>query len=408
MNIKELNKELNLEELVKRHNGRMAVIEATEVKEGNWQSNSTPLSIVDRMINKTTLENKKILVIFNLEFLERLIKKFKIAPDSAYFLADSSLERLISEKIYKVNSVLVNEKDFKKTTFISELTEMQFDLVFTNPPYNGNIDLKIIEEIKKSATELVVVHPSTWLIDLKGKTKIYTAFKKDLKLKSVELFNGNSIFKNSEDKSIGLNVPCVITHIDNSYNGPISVKFFDESHTVGIIEDITKFGKDWLPIVKPFMNIIQNYIEENGNVWDRRLYSLKEDQSKSHAQLAAITGTRSNSHEKMHKDDFYTMVMKNSEGNKGIRKLGSRAGFYEFNTANEVENFIGYCKTDFARFCLALLKNKVDLYCGEMILIPWLDFTESWDDEKLFAYFGINQETQDYIRAFLPDYHGIR
>jgi hypothetical protein len=97
-----------------------------------------------------------------------------------------------------------------------------------------------------------------------------------------------------------------------------------------------------------------------------------------------------------------------SASNKGIRNLESRAGFYEFDSANEVDNFLGYCKTDFARFCLALLKNKSDLYCGEMILIPWLDFTKSWDDEKLFSFFGIDQKTQDYIRAFLPDYHGIR
>ena len=43
-----------------------------------------------------------------------------------------------------------------------------------------------------------------------------------------------------------------------------------------------------------------------------------------------------------------------------------------------------------------------------MDLIPWLDFTEEWDDDKLFKKFDISQELQDYIRDFLPDFHGIR
>jgi hypothetical protein len=57
---------------------------------------------------------------------------------------------------------------------------------------------------------------------------------------------------------------------------------------------------------------------------------------------------------------------------------------------------------------LAILKNGKNAAVGEMDLIPWLDFTQSWDDEKLFAHFNIDQVTQDYIRAFLPDYYGIR
>jgi hypothetical protein len=405
MNIKELNKELNLEELVKRHNGRMAVIKETEVKDkDNLQAHSTPLPIVDRMIAKTTLENKKILVLFNLEFLEQLINKYKVAPANVYLLADSRVEKLISEKLYKVDSALVNAEDFKNKKFISELTKMQFDLVFTNPPYNGNVDLKILQQIKEVATELVIVHPSTWLLDLKGKTKLYSDFKKNLKLKSVELFNGNPIF------DIGLFVPCVITHIDNVHKGPININFFNDNYTASTIEEITKFGNAWLPLVKPFMNTIQALIEENGNVWDRRLPVEKINQSKFHVQLAAIRGHEAYT-EKMHKDDFYTMVMKNSESNKGIRNPDTRADtfiVFEFNTEIEQNNFLNYLKTDFARFCLAVLKNAQKNCYGEMTLIPWLDFTESWDDEKLFSFFGIDQKMQDYIRAFLPDYHGIR
>jgi hypothetical protein len=65
-------------------------------------------------------------------------------------------------------------------------------------------------------------------------------------------------------------------------------------------------------------------------------------------------------------------------------------------------------KTDFSRFCLAIYKTNSQLARGELALIPWLDFTASWDDEKLFEKFDVSQELQDYIRDFLPDYYGIR
>ena len=106
-------------------------------------------------------------------------------------------------------------------------------------------------------------------------------------------------------------------------------------------------------------------------------------------------------------DDFYTMVMKNSEDNKGIRKVTIPPTF-EFDTLKEVDNFINYAKTDFARFCLSIYKNASQLSRGELAIVPWLDFTEEWDDEKLFKKFNVSQELQDYIRDFLPDFHGIR
>jgi site-specific DNA-methyltransferase (adenine-specific) len=116
---------------------------------------------------------------------------------------------------------------------------------------------------------------------------------------------------------------------------------------------------------------------------------------------------------KILKDDFYTMLMQDSEGNKGIRqpnlhKPGGATPTFRFTTEKERDNFINYLKTNFARMALSLYKNGQHLENGEMSLIPYLDFTQEWNDEKLFKKFNVSQELQDYIREFLPDYHGIR
>ena len=57
---------------------------------------------------------------------------------------------------------------------------MKFDVVFSNPPYNSNIDIKILNEIIDVADEFVIVHPSTWVLDLKDKSKLYQDFKTKL------------------------------------------------------------------------------------------------------------------------------------------------------------------------------------------------------------------------------------
>jgi hypothetical protein len=120
--------------------------------------------------------------------------------------------------------------------------------------------------------------------------------------------------------------------------------------------------------------------------------------------LAAIRGTPyrgNNCNAEMLLDDFYTMVMKDSEGNKGIRNPNGRIDgllVWEFNTGLEQENFLNFLQTDMARFCLSLLKISQNSHYGEMGLIPWLDFTEEWNDEKLFKKFNVSQELQDYIR----------
>jgi site-specific DNA-methyltransferase (adenine-specific) len=106
------------------------------------------------------------------------------------------------------------------------------------------------------------------------------------------------------------------------------------------------------------------------------------------------------------------MIMKDSERNKGLRLETKRKDdarlIFSFNTEQEQDNFLNYLKTDFARFCLSMYKVHSNQRAGALNLIPWLDFTEEWDDDKLFAKFDVSQELQDYIRDFLPDYYGIR
>ena len=170
-------------------------LEATS-KDDNWQKNHTPYDIVcERMIEKTSLKDKKILILFNIEFIEILVKKKKIPPSKIYFAADCNIEKDIANKIYKLDHVtIVKDLDEIKKFYgqgETEQTEMEkklIDLCFSNPPYNRGMDLKIITNTLKICKEMVAVHPSTWILDMKNAHIPYTVFKKLIykKLKSVK------------------------------------------------------------------------------------------------------------------------------------------------------------------------------------------------------------------------------
>ena len=378
------------------------------------QSVDTPVSIVSEMLDKVDdLEGKSILALFNCEIVEQLIHKKKVDPSQITFGIDfgGKLKAQAMQKMYGVDIALFKDSFL----FIHQSFKgRKFDVCFSNPPYNDNVDLKIVQTLigngNPIAKEFVIVHPAIWLIDIKGKDTLYNSFKAVTsgKIKSVKVFNGNKTF------GVYLFVPCVITHIDMNHVGGIDVEYFEEKYSVAETSEITKFGKAWLSIVKPFYAMISKKILVTDHVWNHNVSHLPVNNDKYYCQLACIRANVSKNPDQLINDDFYTMCVNDATTNKGIRKSNvnrpksDRIPTFEFDSESEVNNFLSYLNTDFARFCLSIFKVNAHLDRGEMTMIPWLDFTQSWDDDKLFAHFDINQETQDYIRKFLPDYYGIR
>lgn len=352
------------------------------------------------------LEIKNILVMFNWEFLEHLVFDKKNDLSQITFASEVEDFNKILAKLYGVNYITINLKNIAQ--FKKQFMNKKFDVCLSNPPYNDHLHLKILMALENVVDEFVVVHPSNWLIDRKGSSDLFVNFKGSIseKVKSLKLFNGNPIFK------ISLHVPCVISHYFTkvTYRN-IKINYLGINFESNDIGDITKYGSNWINIVKPFILKMKKECVKD-NIWSHELSHQKLSLSpdKEYCQIAAIRGHEDYSINSMVKDDFYTLVMKKSDNNKGIRKaMDKRPGpTYQFDTAQERDNFINYLKTDFARFCLSYLKIGQNVFYGEMALIPWMDFTQHWDDEKLFNHFNIDQKTQNYIREFLPDYYGFR
>ena len=134
-----------------------------------------------------------------------------------------------------------------------------------------------------------------------------------------------------------------------------------------------------------------------------------------------LTGKRS--------DDFYTLFS-NNENEINFKVLSTTNRIFEkdknnkkyifnycfiFDSEDERNNFYNYCKTDFCRSCLILIKNNVHFDRGELKFIPWFDFSDNIFsktpkeiDNYLFNKYNISNEIRKHIEEILPDYYNIR
>lgn len=82
------------------------VIIAVPEKE-NFQRYHTPYDFCEKMISMTNVQDKTILILFNVEFLELLINKHNVDPENISFICDCNEEQQIAKKIYKVCNTVV-------------------------------------------------------------------------------------------------------------------------------------------------------------------------------------------------------------------------------------------------------------------------------------------------------------
>lgn len=272
----------------------------------------------------------------------------------------------------------------------------KFDIVIGNPPFNQMIDLDFVRKSYEISNKILFVHPSTWLLDEKGKQKKFISIKELVKdhLESIELFNGNKLF------NIQLFVPCVITYI-NKNKSIDGIKCFDRVNETDIlynnIFDINKYSN--INVYFPLKNkIFKESLNEN------LLTNKNKEVGSYYVNISEIRGhVDLKSDINMLKDDFYTTITKD----EGVERGKTKKVFFTFKTYIEAENFITYIKTNFARFCLSILKNNSQLNRGELEYIPWLDFTQEWTDYKLYKHFKLRKEEIIFIEENIPKYYKV-
>lgn len=384
----------------------------------HWQENPTPLDIIRKMTGKTSLDNKKILVLFNIEFLQVLIEEKNIKPENIYYVADNKLEYLCGSKIFKVQSYHLKEHNVASLKQQITGLNMKFDLVFSNPPYNDYIDIKILNEIISNTKECIIVHPSAYILKDGGDNSTINKFNSliDNKVSSIHFIDPYITFDGVLNPT-----PCVVTHYDENYSGDINVSyefssFFninDVSYQAKSVEDITIYGSKYQDYILPFKMEIEKYCTKHGSLNKIKQNKINYSPDKFYCQLPQIIGqvNRTKNFKGFYEHTFFTLMPLNEMTDvvfeNGVPKSSKKNNFV-FDTEDELINFKNYLKTDFVRFCLSFKKFSKNLQTDSFNLIPLLDFKQPWDDERLYDYFNVSKDTILIIQEFIPDCYKIR
>lgn len=393
----------------------------------------TPLKNIEAITNIQfkdfiTPEMKNIGVLFNWEFILNFLEdnldcnylnkdvKFTYFYDST---VDARLLKTLVPTIhgidfYKYRKAFGFEIEFVDITKFTEqnrdikvienaMADKHFDIVFSNPPYGDSndtaLDLKIVEAILPYTEDAVIIQPGGW-IDADssvGKAKKWgNAFGKYIK--KVIFIDAN------EAMNIKLKTHGAIVHYTKAdHNGIDVIDIINkESYTADTIKDLTKYGAMWNKKVKAF----KEYIESRYNDFmpAHAATSATSDFSIRFSLWCGNVG----------KSDFYSPINITGVKNQFVEKsyvVELYKGHYKYkvislNSEEERWNFVNYWKSKVTRFILSFYKHNISfLESNVWRAVPWMDFTQEWNDAKLCEEFGIDEELWQYIDKFIPDYY---
>lgn len=302
-----------------------------------------------------------------------------------------------------------------------------FNTIFTNPPYNGNLDIKLIKNLIQSniTDKIICVHPGGWLFNKAGSKKDkYEELKVLGKLEEVTFFWGNEMFDNTvvghahcisvwNMKKNDMNVHIVDNAVPfdrKDVYGNINKYEYDAN--VNEINIHSKFIKETNEFYNKFIDcdnilnhIVNVYDENNKTDFGVKFPSMRNGLdiiNRDYGHFFSLFGNTE-------KTLAEVRVGKNVKLAKYYMTHPGYHKYYPlwyFKNEEERTNFIDYCKLKCVRFLLSLVKcnNETDT-CRPARIIPWMDFTKHYSEEDLKKAWNIDGKLWDYIDKFFPDYY---
>ena len=332
-----------------------------------------------KLIDPKSVKGKNVLVLElgNITYIDEIKKYAKnvCVIDRAYNCFFGDVFENINTLENQIKSFLENPKMPK------------FDLAIMNPPYDGNLHLKILEKVIPIADKVVNISPIDWLMNPYGGS-VYNQYK-HLKFNTIEnagliknIFNLDrasytggiyTIDKNANltpDKFLYKFISTdFINYIDEKILSSIIKKTIDcdnlENHIVsGEINDKTKYTIVMPKLVgNPGEKTYKLYVR--GSRWDKIFYK------------GLYKGkTASETKKKLKNVKNYTIF-----------------DYIEFDTKNEAENWIKSGETNFIKFMQIIQSVDANRRCSHT---PYMqDYTQPWTDKRFCEYFGITGYISD-------------
>ena len=291
------------------------------------------------------------------------------------------------------------KNDLNKLYNIIKEVNMQINKVLMNPPYNGNLHLKVLEATLKAAKEtnteceVVSVQPARWLEDPLAEYKQgsdYKKYKQTLidnisKLQLVDATTACKAFNimNSTDLAIytfnTTRTEIKITVQDNLIN-----KLYSKISTMTTLHD--KLDQN---VVDGFRCEVKKLTSGTGG------HNLGDYDSSKVADVNIVLGPYTDGYTK--DGNFFTAGRQKNQFTKDYF-----ANSIKFNSLDLANNFYLSCNTNFYRRLIHLFKWDVNV---PLRFLPYMeDYSKVWTDEDYCKFFNLTKEESEFMCRKVDDY----
>jgi len=381
---------------------------------------------------------KRILVLFNIEFLECLIKERGIDPATVDFGYDSEIEGAIAERVYGAHAFSIG-KSLLDMQLATSGNAGVYDVVFSNPPYQEQSEAqKDMEGFKSHASPIYnkiveyvidvlcpqyvcMITPSRWMVGGRGLDDYRARMRSDKHLRLIVDFPGSSTVFTEVGIAGGVSYflwdkdysgPC-------SFNGtPRSLDEFDlvvrDNTSANILRKIllttNKFRKESV-LSTNFFGLNTNFdgwVEPSST--SIKCYTNKREvkhapegscaKKQAIRAMCKVLGSRGTGHN--------GEIFSKEKDNVGYRNvfLADKDSICTqtwlilgcFETKRQAENFLAYTQAKFFQFMLSFRIGTTTLCSDSFAWVPDLgDYTNPINDEDLYAHFKLTKKEQEHI-----------
>lgn len=72
-------------------------------------------------------------------------------------------------------------------------------------------------------------------------------------------------------------------------------------------------------------------------------------------------------------------------------------------TEEKASNALNYLKTKFVRFLIQLTLTGMNMSIDNFRFVPWVDFNEAWNDQKLYQRYNLTEKEINVIETLIRD-----
>lgn len=338
-------------------------------------------------------KNKRILIVNMFALAKLLALQNKVT----YLTVDTAKCDLFNSTVNKYPEKYNNDDvgilmDSKFENLENEIGNMQFDYILGNPPYNGNLHLKILDKIYKHLNptgKLVWIAPIDWLLCTPN-------YFKNNKNTFKKLFN-NELIKHYSFINTTLTIEDNFRIFNNSrIPVKLGISIIDNSKETTIFKDLT-IDNIHTKICKKIFDYpdkLSNHLEKNkndgirlnfkrigGGVWTNRIPHTFDFFSYEYNII--YNGYLKNG------KIYYDM----NKGNQYTKKLNFIPESIKFNDENEANNFLNFYRSDIIRWYIGFMHPSMRIHPN---YFPFI--SDKLSDLEICKKFKITNEEYQLIK----------